>query len=98
MRIEVLKGSIESEIKAREQPTFGIAEKIAEPSVKLILSRHIWVACQTFQSLAIHCQNQHITIVELFAKVRPNQIFGQSLARTYSSSIVNSWEHVLVDK
>ena len=37
-------------------------------------------------------------IVELFAKVRPNQIFGQSLARTYSSSIVYSWEHVLVDK
>ena len=37
-------------------------------------------------------------IVELFAKVRPIQIFGQSLARTYSSSIVYSWEHVLVDK
>ena len=36
MRIEVLKGSIESELKAREQPTFGIAEKIAEPSVKLM--------------------------------------------------------------
>ena len=39
MRIEVLKGSIESELKAREQPTFGIAEKIAEPSVKLTLQK-----------------------------------------------------------
>ena len=40
MRIEVLKGSIESELKAREQPTFGIAEKIAEPSVKLTLQKN----------------------------------------------------------